>query len=55
LKELKSGFNKQRKILQSLGKANYTAVKASYGLLHLILSNSKPFTDGQFIKDFDRN
>jgi hypothetical protein len=30
---------------------NETAVKASYALSHLIACSSKPFTDGQFIKE----
>jgi hypothetical protein len=51
LNKLKSGLNKQQNIFQSLSKVNETAVKAIYALSHLITSNSKPFTNGQFIKE----
>jgi hypothetical protein len=48
---LKSGLNKQQNIFQSLSKVNEAAVKGSYTLSHLTTSDSKPFTDGQFIKE----
>jgi hypothetical protein len=51
LNELKSGLNKQENIFQSRNKLNETAVKPSYVLPHLIAFNSKPFTDGKFIKE----
>jgi hypothetical protein len=50
LNELISCLNKQQNIFQSFSKVNETAMKASYALSHLIASNSKPFTYGQFIK-----
>jgi hypothetical protein len=42
---------KQQNIFQLLSKVNRTAVKASYALSNLIASNSKPFSDRQFIKE----
>jgi hypothetical protein len=51
LNELISGLNKQQNIFQSLTKVNETPVKASYALSHLIASNSKSSTGGQFIKE----
>jgi hypothetical protein len=41
----------QQNIFQSLIKVNMTEVKANYALSHLIASNSKLFTEGQFIKE----
>jgi hypothetical protein len=51
LNELKLGLNKRQHIFQFLIKENETAVKESYVLSHLMTSNSKPFTDGLFIKE----
>ncbi|XP_065651132.1 general transcription factor II-I repeat domain-containing protein 2-like [Hydra vulgaris] len=51
LNELKAKLKKQQNIFHFVNKSNELVVKASYNLAHLIAFHSRPFTDGEFIKN----
>ena len=51
LNELKLGMKKQQSIFSKVSKENEKAVHASYVLSELIAKHSKPFTEGDFIKN----
>lgn len=51
LKELKLGLKKQQLMFSKVMQESETAVHASYVLSELIAKHSKPFTDGDFIKE----
>ncbi|XP_065650666.1 general transcription factor II-I repeat domain-containing protein 2-like [Hydra vulgaris] len=51
LNELKAKLKKQQNIFHFVNKPNELVVKASYNLAHLIAFHSRPFTDGEFIKN----
>ncbi|KFM71552.1 General transcription factor II-I repeat domain-containing protein 2, partial [Stegodyphus mimosarum] len=51
LKELKLGVKKQQSMFSKVLQESEAAVHASYVLSELIAKHSKPFTDGDFIKE----
>ncbi|XP_065654957.1 general transcription factor II-I repeat domain-containing protein 2-like [Hydra vulgaris] len=51
LNELKAELKNQQNIFHFVNKSNELVVKASYNLAHLIAFHSRPFTDGEFIKN----
>ncbi|XP_075207832.1 general transcription factor II-I repeat domain-containing protein 2-like [Anomaloglossus baeobatrachus] len=51
VQQLKASLKKQRNLFSSINKASETSVKASFVLSNMIAKSSRPFTEGQFIKD----
>ncbi|XP_065662992.1 general transcription factor II-I repeat domain-containing protein 2-like [Hydra vulgaris] len=51
LNELKAKLKKQQNIFHFVNKSNELVIKASYNLAHLIAFHSRPFIDGEFIKN----
>ncbi|XP_065643059.1 general transcription factor II-I repeat domain-containing protein 2-like [Hydra vulgaris] len=51
LNELKAKLKKQQNIFHFVNKSNELVVKGSYNLAHLIAFHSRPFIDGEFIKN----
>lgn len=51
LKELKLGVKKQQSMFSKVLQESKAVVHASYVLSELIAKHSKPFTDGDFIKE----
>ena len=51
LKELKLGLKKQQFMFTKVSQESEAAVHASYVLSELIAKHSKPFTEGDFIKE----
>jgi len=51
LKEFKLGLKKQQFLFNKVSQESEAAVHASYVLLEMIAKHSKPFTEGDFIKD----
>ena len=50
--ELKKSLFSQQKIFQKVTTQKGSIVKASYVVAYLITKKSKPFTDGEFIKQW---
>ncbi|XP_075197600.1 general transcription factor II-I repeat domain-containing protein 2-like [Anomaloglossus baeobatrachus] len=51
VQQLKASLKKQRNLFSSINKASESSVKASFVLSNMIAKYSRPFTEGQFIKD----
>lgn len=50
LSKLKSGLLAQQNTFVRKAQLNQPSVGASFQVAHLIASNGKPFTDGEFVK-----
>ncbi|KAM4026817.1 general transcription factor II-I repeat domain-containing protein 2-like [Anomaloglossus baeobatrachus] len=51
VQQLKASLKKQRNLFSSINKASESSLKASFVLSNMIAKYSRPFTEGQFIKD----
>ncbi|XP_065676774.1 general transcription factor II-I repeat domain-containing protein 2-like [Hydra vulgaris] len=51
LNELKAKLKNQQNIFHFVNKSNELVIKPSYNLAHLITFHSRPFNDGEFIKN----
>ncbi|XP_072303167.1 general transcription factor II-I repeat domain-containing protein 2 [Eucyclogobius newberryi] len=51
LKQLEAGLTSQQRFFTRARESNENATKASYEVATLIAKHSKPFTEGEFIKD----
>lgn len=51
IKQLKAGFKQMRAMFENINKTSEDCVRVSYMISHKIASSSRPFTDGQFVKD----
>ena len=51
VKQLKAGLAKQRNLFLNVNKSIEDSVRASFAISEMIAKSSRPFTEGQFVKD----
>jgi len=51
VKQLKAGFTKQRNLFLNVNKSIEDSVRASFAISEMIAKSSRPFTEGQIVKE----